>query len=141
MINENILVGRLTRDPKISTTSTGDEVVHFTLAVKRQIPKGEDGQPIKVKQTADFIPCVAWKSKARLIADSCKKGSKIGVTGKLCSRVITMEDNSTRTIIEVKVVNVEFFDPKNKDNAMVDNNTAAEDMGMAESVGDENIPW
>lgn len=140
MINKSVLVGRLTKDPKISTTSTGDEVVHFTLAVNRQIPKGDNGKSIKVTQNADFIPCVAWKSKARLIADYCKKGSKIGVTGKLRSRVITMEDNSTRTIVELKLDDdIEFLDVKKQ------NGIAAIEAGTAEDRddfdGEESVPW
>ncbi len=134
MLNQSILIGRLTRDPKLTQTATGDDVLHFTLAVNRPRPKKVDDNVNKAKQNADFIPCVAWQGKAKDIADNCKKGSKICVKGAIRSRVITVDDGSTRTIVELKVDTVEFLDPKSKDNA-----SASDDNGVFEETELEDM--
>ncbi len=138
MLNQSIQIGRLTRNPKLTQTATGDDVLHFTLAVNRPRPKKVDDNVNNPKQNADFIPCVAWQGKAKTIADNCKKGSKVCVTGPLRSRVITVDDGSTRTIVELKVATVEFLDPKNKDVASVAEDN---DVFKDEDFGDLEVPW
>lgn len=140
MLNETILIGRLTRDPQLSQANTGDEVVHFTLAVNRQRAKKPDGTFVKQKQNADFIPCVAWQGKAKAIVDNCKKGSKIAIKGPVRSRVVTLEDNSTRTIVEIKVIAVEFLDPKNKDGKAAADEVVDEMVGSDQEMDDLEIP-
>ena len=58
MINKAIIMGRLTRDPEIRTTSSGKQVTQFTVAVENGY--GEN------KQTA-FINCVAWNKQAEFV--------------------------------------------------------------------------
>ena len=61
MLNEVILMGRLTAAPDLKTTAGGTNVTSFTLAVDRRY-KSQDGE----KKT-DFIPCVAWRETADFI--------------------------------------------------------------------------
>ena len=59
-INNTILVGRLTRDPELRKTQSGQSVCSFTVAVDR-IP-GKDGT-----EGADFPSCVAWGKTAEIL--------------------------------------------------------------------------
>ena len=79
-MNSVSLVGRLTKDPAVSTTKAGKSYVRFSLAVDRHIgkDKAQEGTP-----TADFISCVAWEKTADIIAQYAKKGSLAEVVGRI----------------------------------------------------------
>lgn len=80
MINNVVLVGRLTKDPDIRNTQQGTVVASFTLAVNRNF-KDQNGN-----READFINCVAWRKTAELLGDHVKKGQQIGVVGRIQTR-------------------------------------------------------
>lgn len=63
MINNVLLVGRLTRDPELKFTPNGAAVVTFTLAVNRDFTN-QSGQ-----READFINCVIWRKPAETLAN------------------------------------------------------------------------
>ena len=63
MINNVLLVGRLTRDPELKFTPNGAAVVTFTLAVNRNFTN-QSGQ-----READFINCVIWRKPAETLAN------------------------------------------------------------------------
>lgn len=77
MINNVVLVGRLTKEPELRYTSNGVAVAGFTLAINRQF-KNQAGE-----READFIRCVIWRQSAENIASWAKKGALIGVTGRI----------------------------------------------------------
>src|SRR5262245_30005278 len=68
MINRVVLVGRLTRDPELRTTTTGKSVVDFSLAVTKRM-KPQDGSP-----DADFFRVNAWGATAEYVANYLTKG-------------------------------------------------------------------
>ncbi|WP_150536020.1 single-stranded DNA-binding protein, partial [Streptococcus pneumoniae] len=72
MINNVVLVGRLTRDAELRYTQSNIAVATFTLAVNRPF-KNEAGE-----READFINFKAWRGTADIIAQYCSKGSLIG---------------------------------------------------------------
>lgn len=80
MINNVVLVGRLTRDPELKFTPNGAAVVTFTLAVNRNFTN-QSGQ-----READFINCVIWRKPAETLANYAKKGTLLGVTGRIQTR-------------------------------------------------------
>ena len=57
-MNKAILVGRLTKDPELSTTPSGVSNCRFTIAVNRRYKNAEGGYD------ADFINCIAWRQQA-----------------------------------------------------------------------------
>ena len=67
------LVGRLTKDPELKYSASGVATVRFTIAVNDQYKKDE----------ADFISCVAFRKTAENLANYQKKGSLIGVIGRI----------------------------------------------------------
>lgn len=110
MINNTVLTGRLTRDPELKQTGNGIAVVNFTLAVNRTF-KNANGE-----QEADFIMCQAWRGTAEAVANYLKKGSLIGVEGRIQTRNYEDTDGKTIYITEVVVDNLTFLESKNSNN-------------------------
>ena len=77
MLNQVILVGRLTDDLEITETDTGKKVTTLILAVQRTY-KNSDGI-----YEADFIKCILWNAVASSTSEYCKKGDIIGIRGRL----------------------------------------------------------
>lgn len=80
MINNVVLVGRMTRDAELRYTPSNQAVATFTLAVNRNF-KNQNGE-----READFINCVIWRQQAENLANWAKKGALIGVTGRIQTR-------------------------------------------------------
>ncbi|SDQ03049.1 single-strand binding protein [Streptococcus equinus] len=80
MINNVVLVGRMTRDAELRYTPSNQAVATFTLAVNRNF-KNQNGE-----READFINCVIWRQQAENLANWAKKGTLIGVTGRIQTR-------------------------------------------------------
>lgn len=96
MINRVVLVGRITRDPELRKTTSGISTVSFTLACNRKFSNSQGGQD------ADFINCVAWRQSADFMANYVKKGSLLGVEGRIQTR--NYKDQSDRTVYVTEVV-------------------------------------
>ena len=100
-INQVILMGRLTRDPEVRTTSTGKTITSFSLAVDRG---GQDDQ-------ADFFDITAWEKLGELVSQYLTKGRRCLVQGRL--RQDSWDDKETgkkRSKVEVVATDVTFLD-------------------------------
>lgn len=107
MMNNIVLMGRLTRDPEIRYTQSNTPVANVTLAVGRDIVR--DGQ-----RETDFIECVAWKSTAEFIAKHFVKGEMVALNGRLQIRDWTDREGNKRKAAEVVINNVYFCGSKSK---------------------------
>lgn len=103
-VNSVVLVGRLTRDPELRTTSTGKNVCSFSIAVTKRI-KPTDGSP-----DADFFNIVAWGNQADYVTNYLTKGRLVAVEGRLQSRKYTTNDGSNREVVEVVANSVQGLD-------------------------------
>ena len=106
MLNQIILMGRLTRDPELRRTSSGTAVTSFSLAVDRDF-KSQGGE----KET-DFIDIVAWRNTAEFVSKYFTKGRMAVVEGRLQIRDWTDKDGGKRRSAEVVADNVYFGDSK-----------------------------
>lgn len=106
MINQVTLVGRLTRDPELKFTSDGTPVTNVTLAVNRNFrnQNGEIG--------VDFVQCALWKKTAENTAQYCKRGSVIGITGRIHTRNYENQDGRKVYVTEVVAESVRFLSSK-----------------------------
>lgn len=105
-MNNVCLVGRLTRDPELRTTSTGLSTCTFSIAV--------DGRPnAQGERTTDFINIVVWRNQAENLCKFCKKGSMVGIVGRITSRSYDAQDGTKRYVTEVVADNVRFLSSKN----------------------------
>ncbi|MBQ6165264.1 MAG: single-stranded DNA-binding protein [Clostridia bacterium] len=108
MLNSAIIMGRLTFDPELSTTSTGLSYTKFTVAVDRGYVK-----PGEQKKT-DFIRCVAWRQQAEFITKYFRKGSMIAVQGSIQVRNYEDRNGIKREQAEIIVDNVSFCGSKSE---------------------------
>lgn len=109
MINNVVLVGRLTRDPELRRTPQGDAVTSLTLAVNRNYTS-QDGQ-----QQADFIKCIIWRKLAENVEKYCSKGSLVGVTGRIQTRSYDNSQGQKTYAVEVICNSVQFLETKKKE--------------------------
>ena len=97
MINQVIVMGRLTRDPELRYTTGGNvPVATFSIAVDRDY-KPRDG----AERQADFFPVVAWRNQAEFVRNWFAKGQMIAVCGRLQTRKYKDRDGNDRTITEI----------------------------------------
>ncbi len=104
MINRVVLVGRLTRDPELRTTTTGKSVCGFSIAVNKRM-KPTDGSP-----DADFFSVTAWDKTAEYVSNYLTKGRLVAVDGRLQSRKYTASDGSNREVVEIVADTVQGLD-------------------------------
>lgn len=102
MLNNVVLMGRLTRDPEIRHTQSGIPVANFSLAVER------DYAPQQGEKAVDFINCVAWRSTAEIIGKHVTKGQLIVINGRLQTREWTDQSGGKRYATEVVAENMYF---------------------------------
>lgn len=106
MINNVVLVGRLTAAPDLRKTPNGVSSLQGTLAVNRNF-KNQNGE-----READFINFQAWRGVADIIAQYCSKGALIGITGRL--QVRSYEKNGERRYVtEVIAETVTLLEKRN----------------------------
>ena len=98
MSNQIMVVGNLTREPELRYTPTGAAVVKFGLAVNR-FYTNRNGE--KVEQT-DFFTVNAWRQLAENVAETCKVGTRVIVSGRLQSRTWETEEGQKRTVVEIE---------------------------------------
>lgn len=106
MINNVVLVGRLTKDPELKFTQSGIASCRFTLAVNRNF-KNAAGE-----QEADFVNCVTWRKQAENTANYLKKGSLTGVEGRIQTSNFEGKDGNRVFMTEVVADSVQFLEPK-----------------------------
>ena len=105
-MNKIVILGRLTKDPEVKYTPSQKVVTTFTLAVDRPFLNPEG------KREADFIPVVVWGKAAELVGNSCAKGHRLLVEGRLQIRNFDAKDGTKHWITEVVSTNIEFIERK-----------------------------
>ena len=95
------IIGNLTDEPELRTTSAGAQVASFTIAStprswNRSTNQFEDGQAL-------FMRCSAWRDLATHCAQSLAKGMRVIAQGRLQQRSYQAQDGSNRTVIELQV--------------------------------------
>ncbi|WP_062351660.1 single-stranded DNA-binding protein [Bacillus kwashiorkori] len=103
MLNQVTLVGRLTRDPEIKFTNDGIPVTQVIIAVSRGF---RDNNGIV---QADFVQCTLWRKVAENTAQYCKKGSIIGITGRIQTRNYENQEGRKIYVTEVVADRVRFL--------------------------------
>ena len=108
MLNCVTLMGRLTADPELRTTTTGKSVCSFSIAVDRSFQKaGEQRQ-------ADFINIVTWEGTANFVSRYFSKGSMIAIQGSIQTRPYEDKNGNKRTAFEVLAREVSFCGSKSE---------------------------
>ncbi|MCH7323481.1 single-stranded DNA-binding protein [Solibacillus sp. MA9] len=106
MINRVVLVGRLTKDPELRYTPSGVPMARFTIAVNRTF-SGQSGE-----READFIGCIAWRKQAENLANFMRKGSLVGVEGRIQTGSYEGQDGKRVYTTDVVADAVQFLEPR-----------------------------
>nr|DAS17278.1 MAG TPA: Single strand binding protein [Caudoviricetes sp.] len=106
MINNVVLVGRLTRDPELKYTTSNIAVATFSLAVNRNF-KDANGE-----RETDFINCVIWRQQAENLANWAKKGALIGITGRIQTRSYENQQGQRVYVTEVVAENFQMLESR-----------------------------
>lgn len=113
-MNKLTIIGNLTRDPEMRTTSAGKEVCTFTVAVNRR-KTGNNQQP-----EADFFRVSAWDGLAKSCGQFLAKGRKVAVVGSVSVHTFQTQTGETKAQLEVNASDVEFLSPKGDGFTQVD---------------------
>lgn len=139
-MNKVILMGRLTKDADVKSTSTGMSIARFSLAVDRRFKKDNE-------QTCDFISCVAFSKTADFLGKYGKKGVKFVVEGSIQTGSYTNKDGNKVYTTDVAVQSVEFAESKTN---MQNNSTSPalaqlseipNDFIEIDEIDDEELPF
>lgn len=118
MINNVVLIGRLTRDAELRYTPSNIAIATFNLAVNRNF-KNDNGD-----READFINVVMWRQQAENFANWVKKGNLVGITGRIQTR--SYDNQQGQRVYVTEVVAESFQILEKKDNAA--NNASMENQ-------------
>lgn len=110
MLNQIVLVGRITRDIVVNKSEKGNKVATISLAIPRSFKNSEGNYD------TDFVDCVAFDVIAENTREYCKKGDIVGVKGRVQSRVIEKEDKR-ESIVEIIAEKVTFLSSHTKEDS------------------------
>lgn len=105
MLNQIILVGRLTRDIVVNKSDKNVKVATISLAIPRSFKNMEGNYD------TDFIECVAFESIAENTKEYCSKGDVVGVKGRIQSRLIE-KNGKKENVMEIIAEKVTFLTNK-----------------------------
>lgn len=135
-MNKVYLIGNLTRDPEMSTTTSGISVCRMSIAVGRRFPNAEGGRD------ADFFNITAWRGTADNCGKFLKKGNKIAVSGSIQTRNYEKADGTKGFAIDIVADEVEFLSSRNEGGAeggaTIGSSSPVSDL---QPIDDDNLPF
>ena len=137
-MNKVYLIGNLTRDPELSTTTSGVSVCRLSIAVSRRFSNA-DGE-----RGTDFFNITAWRGTADNCAKFLKKGNKIAVSGSIQTRNYERADGTKGFAVDIIADEVEFLSSKNDSSseggASVGTNPANSPVADLQPI-DDDLPF
>ncbi len=136
-MNKVFLIGNLTRDPELSTTSTGVSLCRLSIAVGRRFASTDGARE------TDFFNVTAWRGNAENCAKFLKKGNKIAVTGSIQIRNYERQDGTKGLAVDIVADEVEFLSSKNEGSngeggATIPGATPVSDL---QPISDDDLPF
>ena len=124
-----VLTGRLTANPELKVTQSGTQVCVFALAVNKD------------KEHTDFPQVVCFGKTAENLCTYQKKGSMIGVNGRLQTRSYDRQDGTKAYVTEVIANAVEYLSSKSENEAKTQQNEVVEVVEAPVDVSDDDLPF
>ena len=106
-MNRLVIIGNVTRDPELRTTTAGRSVCTFSIAVNRRKKANEQAE-------ADFFRVSAWDQLGENCAKYLQKGKKVGVVGSVSVHPFVNSKNEASASMEVSASEVEFLSPRDE---------------------------
>lgn len=135
MINQTTLIGRLTKDVDMRYSQQGKAVSNFNLAVNRPF-KNQNGE-----YDADFINIVQFGKGAEITANYMRKGSQVGISGRIQSRKYENKEGKTVFVTEVVADQVAFLDSKKQNNESSNQSNPFGNQAEPVDISDEILPF
>ncbi|HEL1654617.1 TPA: single-stranded DNA-binding protein [Streptococcus suis] len=132
MINNVVLVGRMTRDAELRYTPSNQAFATFTLAVNRNF-KNQDGE-----READFVNCVIWRQQAENLANWAKKGALIGITGRIQTRSYDNQQGQRVYVTEVVAESFQLLESRRQQSNSQDGSFG---NSNPMDIQDEDLPF
>lgn len=134
-MNNTTIAGRLTKDPDLRYTANGKAVANFTVAVNRPF-KNTQGE-----NEADFINCVAFGKQAENLANYMKKGSMVGVEGRI--QTGSYENKEGRRIFTTDVManQITFLESRKSDQPKQQQQQPKQEDMQPMDIDDSQLPF
>lgn len=132
MLNNIVIMGRLTKSPELRRTESGIAVTSFTIACER------DYAPQGGEKETDFINVVCWRSTAEFVDKYFSKGRMAVVSGRLQIRDWTDKEGNKRRSAEILADRVYFGDAKRDGDAQESKSDFTE---ISNDEEDEDLPF
>ncbi len=126
-----IIMGNLTRDPELRTTPSGTQVCSFSVAVNRVYNGNEQ---------VSYFDCSAWGKMGETVAQYCKRGSGILVSGRLDQRSYEDKDGNKRSRVEITVEDFNFVGGGNGDGGASEGGSSSRGRSKKAAPADEVAP-
>lgn len=136
MLNQSVLMGRLTKDPETRfLQGSNSSVTRFTIAVERDYKAANEEKP-----KTDFINCTAWNKTGEFVAKYFPKGSMIAVWGSI--ETDDYIDNNTGKKVYTTGVRVDraYFTGEKRANGSSPDTSGDGFMNMPDGI-DEELPF
>jgi single-strand DNA-binding protein len=113
-MNKVWLTGRIASNLELYVTQSNKNLCEFTIATNRFTTSNGE-------QVTDFVRCLVWNKLAECLVKYQKKGNLIGVIGRINVDTFQDKDGKNRYKTYVQVDELEFLEPKKKDEPVNDN--------------------
>lgn len=147
-INSCIFMGNLGADPDLRYLTDGREVVNISIACSE---RWKDKNGVEQEQT-EWVRCVGFGKRAKVIAEHFKKGSQIHVTTKCRTRKWQNQEGKDQCTTEFVIQDFQFCgqrsgggnDAKAQQQAAAYDNSTPPASAYADAAGgdfDDDIPF
>ncbi len=140
VINNVELVGNVTRDPEMRTTTNGQQVLTLGVATNERWKDKSSGED---RDRTEFHNVVVWGELADEVNRAIKKGNRVYVSGRVQTRSWETQTGSKRTTTEVIADNVHLLgisSPEAKDAIDSSGATAPVSQGSSDQEMNQDQP-
>lgn len=128
-MNRVILIGRVGKDPELRSFNNGGRVANFSLATSERWTDKNTGERKEKTEWTNIV--VSGDGLVGVVERFVRKGSQIGIEGKLQTRKYQDRDDNDRYVTEVVVSgfggNLTLLDSKRED----DGDSRSSDTGQS----------
>jgi single-strand DNA-binding protein len=107
-LNKVQLIGRLGKDPENRSTTTGKQVVSFSLAVSNRWKSGEGEN----KESTEWVNIEAWGRLGEICSQYLHKGSLVYLEGRLKTDKFDDKSGGTKYYTKVVALSMQMLDRK-----------------------------
>ena len=126
LLNRVDVIGNLTRDPEMRTTTSGQNVLSLGIATNERWKDKATGE---TKERAEFHTVVVWGELAKEVAQVLRKGNRVFVSGRLQTRSWETQAGVKRYTTEIVAEAVSLLGVRSE----------GLDISSGETVGQESV--